>query len=622
MGKKKKKHATLFAKGKNVSADGDSVKRETAEKRARKRRRGGHLPRDADTFLQQGDKDTFDGASQNGREKAEEERNAADQEFFSRHENLDEKETKQPLQRKETGAGSKRRRLQGRRTSKGVSVRYGEGFEQKAATIKNPKKGKPLSAASRRIEAEGFGFAHQKVSENEEDNPGVEAAHKTEQAAEGTARHAMAALYVFRKRRAASLEKKHFKVETEFLFQKFLEENLEIKKKAFRKRIQKQRIRREYAKALKKGADARLAAGYAQKAAQKTAGVARKLQEFSRNHAGAVAAAGFFGLFFMSVAAGVSSCGTMLSGGISGVMTGSYQSDPAHLDATDEAMTMRELFLQRTIDNIETDHPGYDEYRYDLDAIGHDPFTLASYLSAVYIDVNDAGVSAEVGSLFHDMYELTLTPTTETRTRTVTRTGTRTVTDEATGAETAEEYSYEEEEEYTVEILNVELKNNPLEGIVADRLAGNDDATALYEAYRETHGALQQFYTPLDLDWYGRISSHYGYRRNPITGENQFHRGVDIAVPVGTEVYAAQDGTVTAAQYSSRCGNYVVISDSEGYVTKYANMQSLNVSTGQTIGHGAVIGRVSTGSHLHIECMYNGTYYNPLFYFESGDISR
>ena len=62
-----------------------------------------------------------------------------------------------------------------------------------------------------------------------------------------------------------------------------------------------------------------------------------------------------------------------------------------------------------------------------------------------------------------------------------------------------------------------------------------------------TNGALQQFYTPLDLDWYSMISSYYGYRKNPITGDNQFHRGIDIAVPEGTEVYAAQDGTVTTA---------------------------------------------------------------------------
>ena len=235
----------------------------------------------------------------------------------------------------------------------------------------------------------------------------------------------------------------------------------------------------------------------------------------------------------------------------------------------------------------------------------------------MYVEVDAAGVDADIESLFNEMYELTLTPREETRTRTVTKT--KTVTNEETGEE--EEVEYEEDEEYTVTILDVVLTRKPLEDIVSERIAGNADAQALYSAYQVTNGALQQFYTPLDLDWHSMVSSYYGYRKNPITGENQFHRGVDIAVAEGTEVYAAQDGTVTTAEYNDSYGNYIVITDSKGYVTKYAHLESLNVSAGQSVKHGAVIGKTgntgaSTGSHLHIECMYNGEYYNPLFYFE------
>lgn len=84
------------------------------------------------------------------------------------------------------------------------------------------------------------------------------------------------------------------------------------------------------------------------------------------------------------------------------------------------------------------------------------------------------------------------------------------------------------------------------------------------------------------------------------------------------------DGTVTTAAYDDYYGNYVVIEDSKGYCTKYAHMDTLSVSTGQDITHGTVIGTTgntgsSTGSHLHIECLYNGEYYNPLFYFEAGE---
>ncbi len=99
---------------------------------------------------------------------------------------------------------------------------------------------------------------------------------------------------------------------------------------------------------------------------------------------------------------------------------------------------------------------------------------------------------------------------------------------------------------------------------------------------------------------------------------------MDIAVPTGTLVYAAHDGTVTEATYDSYYGNYVVITDSKGYTTKYAHMDSLNVSAGQSVKKGDNIGKSgntgsSTGSHLHIECLYNGEYYNPLFYFEAGE---
>ena len=481
--------------------------------------------------------------------------------------------------------------------------------------MKKRKQGNPVTAAQRRAMMEATGFVHQKIAENEKENAGVEGAHKTEQAGEAAidyARRFKHDKYARRVNKVAALEKKQFKAEVNFRYQKFLEEHPEVKKKALQKRLQKQRIKREYAKAVRKGTQAKQAAGYAKKAAQKTTNIARKLQEFARKHIGAIATIGLFGLFFMLIAAGVSSCAAIFNGGVSTTMAGSYQSVPAQLDASDEAMTSREMALQNTIDAIETDYPDYDEYNYNLDEIGHNPFTLINYLSAIKVDVVAADCDAEIESLFDEMYELTLTPREETRTRTVTQ------TNEETGEEE------EVEEEYTVTILDVELTRKPLEDIVADRLAGNDDASALYTAYQMTNGALQQFYTPLDMDWYNMISSYYGYRKNPITGENQFHRGIDIAVPEGTEVYAAHDGTVTTATYDADYGNYIVIEDAQGFTTKYAHLQSMNVSAGQTVKHGAVIGKTgntgaSTGSHLHLECLASGEYYNPLFYFENGN---
>jgi len=477
--------------------------------------------------------------------------------------------------------------------------------------MKKRKQGNPVTAAQRRAMMEATSFVHQKIAENEKDNAGVEGAHKTEQAGEAAvdyARRFKHDKYARRVNKVAALEKKQFKAEVNFRYQKFLEEHPEVKKKALQKRLQKNRIKREYAKALRKGTEAKQAAGYAKKAAQKTTNIARKIQEFVRKHIGAIATISLFGLFFLLIAAGISSCSAMLNGGLSATMAGSYQSQPAQLDASDEAMTSREMALQNTIDAIETDYPDYDEYNYNLEEIGHNPFTLINYLSAIKVDVVAADCDAEIESLFNEMYELTLTPRTETRTRTVIN----------------EETGEEEEEEYEVEILDVELTRKPLEDIVAERLTGNDDASSLYAAYQATNGALQQFYTPLDIDWYSMISSYYGYRKNPITGDNQFHRGIDIAVPEGTLVYAAQDGTVTTAAYDDDYGNYIVIEDAQGFTTKYAHLESMDVSAGQTVKHGAIIGKTgntgaSTGSHLHLECLASGEYYNPLFYFENGN---
>ena len=552
-------------------------------------------------------------------EKSAEESRKANEEFFSRHETEDDKETEYSSGREEARERRKRRQhrqYQSRGKSRGDFRRSEGDFSGRSDFVKDSRaetsyskklerlerragkaaertekarkklpyrkeynlvrhfdettgqvtykletrkvlkkqRGKNLVyAAGERIAMEGNSYIHQKISEHEKENSGVEAAHKTEQTVENVAwkvvRHRSDRNRRLRKR-VSELEKKQFKAETKFRYEKFLEDNPEIKKKAFQKRMQKLRIKREYAKAAKKSAETKQAAGYAKKAAQSTTSIARKLQEFATKHAGTIATIGFFGLFLMVIAVGVSSCSMMLSGGVSNIMAGSYQSVPAQLDASDEAMTSREMALQNTIDGIETAYPDYDEYNYNLDEIGHNPFTLANYLSAVYGEVDASAADGEIQALFEEMYELMLTPREETRTRTVTRTGTRTVTDPETGEETEEEYEYEENEEYTVKILDVELAVIPLEDIIAERLAGNSDALELFAAYQETYGALQQFYTPLDMDWYSMVSSYYGYRKNPMTGQNQFHRGLDIAVPEGTEVYAAQDGTVITAERS------------------------------------------------------------------------
>ena len=486
--------------------------------------------------------------------------------------------------------------------------------------VKKEKPFKPDSPVKRmagRAGSEFTNYAHGKVAEVEKENAGVEGAHKSEQKAEDAyrfvKRHHKNRLQR-RREKVAKLEKKQFQKEVNFRYRKFLEENPEMQektlKKQLQKRLQKQRIKREYAKARRAGQAAKNTKEAAVKSANFTTTVAKKLQEAAQKHAALLVTIGAFAVLLIMIMTSISSCGAMFSDGMSTTLAGSYMSVPAEMDAADLAFSELEKNLQAEIDAIETDYPDYDEYRYNLDAIGHDPFALISYLSAVYTEFTAAEVQGEIESLFDEMYELTLNPTTETRT------GTRTVTDPETGEETEEEYEYE------VSILEVTLTAKDLGVVAAGHM--NEEQKEIYAFYNETHGLVQQFDTPLDLYWYNYVSSYYGWRINPVTGQEQLHRGVDIAVPTGTTVYAAMDGTVTTAAYDDYYGNYVVIEDSKGYCTKYAHMDTLSVSTGQDITHGTVIGTTgntgsSTGSHLHIECLYNGEYYNPLFYFEAGE---
>ena len=471
----------------------------------------------------------------------------------------------------------------------------------------------------RRMQNESKNFVHGKIAETEKENSAVEGAHKSEQKVE--------AVYSFVKRqikgkeqkqraKVAKLEKKQFKKEVNFQYQKFLEENPQMQKKALQKRLQKQRIKREYIKARKKAAAGKTAEQAFEKTKNGAVTVARKLQEFARRNAGLLVTVGIMALLLMMIMVSVSSCGAMFADTQSTILAASYLSKPEEIDAADLQLTRLELDLQNEIDRVEIDYPGYDEYSYNLGAIGHNPFTLISYLSAVHTEFTASGVESEIQALFDEMYTLTLTPDTETRTRQV----------QSTDAEGNPLYDENgdavmEEEEYEVSILRVTLTVIPLESLVSGKM--DTEQAEIFAMYRETNGLLQEFASPLDLYWYYYVSSYYGYRKNPVTENEEFHRGVDIAVPTGTTVYAAHDGTVTAAAYDSHYGNYVVI-EIDGYTTKYAHMDTLSVSAGQTVEKGTVIGTTgntgsSTGSHLHIECLYDGEYYNPLFYFDVGE---
>jgi murein DD-endopeptidase MepM/ murein hydrolase activator NlpD len=115
----------------------------------------------------------------------------------------------------------------------------------------------------------------------------------------------------------------------------------------------------------------------------------------------------------------------------------------------------------------------------------------------------------------------------------------------------------------------------------------------------------------------GWISSGFGNRRDPFTGQADFHPGLDISGTYGQQVHAPADGVVTAAGYNGSYGNQIVIDHGFGLTTRYGHLSRFEVTAGQQVHRGEVIGYVgstgrSTSSHLHYEVLMNGQLTNPL----------
>jgi cell wall-associated NlpC family hydrolase len=330
----------------------------------------------------------------------------------------------------------------------------------------------------------------------EKDNSGVEGAHKSEELAEKSAKYGARKVregYRSNKlkpyRAAAKAEKAAEKANANYLYQKALHDNPQIAvSNPFSRYMQKQRIKKQYAKTVKaQGAKTvKNAAENTRKAAKKTAeGTKKTIAFIGRHPAGVCIAIGALLLFIM-VSSALSSCGAMFSGMINGIVGTSYTSEDADLVAVENSYAALETELQREIDNIGRDHPGYDEYRYDLDRIGHNPHELASYLTALLQTYTPATAQAEIQRIFSLQYTLTLTEEVEVRHRTETRTGTRTVTDPVTGATSTETYEYEVEVAYNYYILNVKLENKPISDLAPGLLT--PEQLEMFRVYLETSG--------------------------------------------------------------------------------------------------------------------------------------
>ena len=323
------------------------------------------------------------------------------------------------------------------------------------------------------------GKLHQEIRKTEDDNVGVESAHKSEEAVE-TGVHLVREGYRSHKlkpyRKAAQAERKLEKANIEALFQKSVYENPAAASNPLSRWQQKQQIKKQYAAAKRAAQSGGSAAGAAQKTGKAAKTVKEKAQQAGayvmRHKKGFGIVLAIFLLVCLLLNT-MSSC-SMMAQSIGSMISGTtYPSDDPELVAVEANYAAKEAALQAEIDNIESSHPGYDEYRYDLDMIGHDPHELAAYLSAVLQGYTRASAQAELERIFAAQYQLTLTEEVEVRYRTETRTD-------------SEGNEYDVEVPYNYYILNVTLTSKPISSVALELLT--PDQLEMYQVYRQTLG--------------------------------------------------------------------------------------------------------------------------------------
>ena len=323
------------------------------------------------------------------------------------------------------------------------------------------------------------GKLHQEIRKTEDDNVGVESAHKSEEAVE-TGVHLVQEGYRSHKlkpyRKAAQAERKLEKANVNALYQKSLQENPQLASNPLSRWQQKQQIKKQYAAAKRAAQSGGSAAGAAQKTGKAAKTVKEKAQQAGayvmRHKKGFGIVLAIFLLVCLLLNT-MSSCSMMAQSIGSAISGTTYPSDDPELVAVEADYAAKEAALQAEIDNIESSHPGYDEYRYDLDMIGHDPHELAAYLSAVLQGYTRASAQAELERIFAAQYQLTLTEEVEVRYRTETRTD-------------SEGNEYDVEVPYNYYILNVTLTSKPISSVASELLT--PDQLEMYQVYRQTLG--------------------------------------------------------------------------------------------------------------------------------------
>lgn len=388
---------------------------------------------------------------------------------------------------------------------------------KKNAAASGKKGGKPKKPGNLAADALSA-KAHQSVRNADQDNnSGVEAAHFTEGSAEGAARAGSRFQYGRKLRqykKLERLEKKGNKDAVDSIFAERMKSDPQAGSNLFSRWRQKQAIKKEYAAAKAGAAAAENTASGTAKAAQGTVSITEKAFQFVQSHSHIIIGIAAVGLLVLVIAGSVSSCSVLINGGGNVVLGTSYTAEDEDLKGVETDYTKLEDKLRKQIDRIETDHPGYDEYRYNLAEIGHNPYELASLLTVEFENYTRSQVQARLQSIFEAQYELKLEEKVEIRTRKETRVGYR--YNPITG--TGYTYTYQVTVQYEYKILNVTLLNRGVD-YVARNSGLTDDQLQRYEVTLECRGNRDDLFAGIAFATPDGAGSSGEYQDYDIPGE-------------------------------------------------------------------------------------------------------
>ena len=307
---------------------------------------------------------------------------------------------------------------------------------------------------------------HRKLRQVEQENVGTEAAHKTEFVTERTVSSAVRHGHRYIKdapyRKVEKLERKSTKAIVEARYREAIRDTPELQEHTFKAQLQKRRLKRKYAKELCKAQQGAGGATVWERAKNAVTGTAQTAGDFIVQHRkGALCMAGILALMICLLMSGLSSCSAMLEGVTGAITSTSYTAEDPDIRQAESDYTALEKQLEREMGSIEQTHSGYDEYRYDVDTIGHDPNELIAYLTVKFGDFKPDEVQAALKDLFEQQYTVTLTPVSETRYKTVSHTNKDGTTSSRRVA-------------YTYKILYVTVRNCSLGTVVRELLTEDE----------------------------------------------------------------------------------------------------------------------------------------------------